>query len=150
VISNGGRHPAACVVDASVLIKVFLPEADADLAVSLLRGARAELCNRAAPDLIYPECGNILWKKARQGLLPSERLREVTREILAIPLFIWPGRLLLDAAAALALQYDISVYDASYLALSDLLGVPLVSADARLIRRAGGPSDRLILLSSLR
>lgn len=149
-MSDGGRYPAACVVDASVLIKVFLPESDADLAVPLLQRARADLRNRAAPDLIYPECGNILWKKTRQGLLPPERLREITREILVIPLFIWPGRLLLDAAAALALEHDISVYDASYLALSHALGIPLVSADARLIRRAGGPSDRLILLSSLR
>jgi predicted nucleic acid-binding protein len=148
--ANGAPYPPACVVDASVLIKVFLPEHDSDLASRLLRDATSTPGSRAAPDLIYPECGNILWKKVRQGLLTADRVREITREIVAIPMVIWPGRQLLETAAILALGYGITVYDATYLTLSDLLGAPLVTADERLITKAGGQSDRLILLSSLR
>jgi predicted nucleic acid-binding protein len=150
VTTSARSYPPACVVDASVLIKVFLPEQDADLAIQLVRGTNADSWSRAAPDLIYPECGNTLWKKERQGLLSAARVREIAQDIVVIPLLVWPGRLLLDDATDLALAHGITAYDASYLALSDLLGVPLVTADQRLANRAGGPSDRLILLSSLR
>lgn len=149
---NAANHlyPEAFVFDASVLIKVFLPEQDSDLAERLLRDAASTPGSTAAPDLIYPECGNILWKKERQGLLTADRVREIIREITAMPINVWSGLHLLESAAILALTHGITVYDATYLALSDLLDVPLVTADERLVIRAGGPNDRLILLSSLR
>jgi predicted nucleic acid-binding protein len=148
--SGSVQFPEAFVVDANVLVKVFLPEQDSEVARRLIQHAVSTPGSCSAPDLIYPECGNILWKKERQGLLTAERMREITREIVAIPIAIWPGRQLLESAAILALSYGITAYDASYLALSRLLNIPLVSADERLLRQAGGPGDRLIPLASLR
>lgn len=51
----------AIVVDASVAIKWFIPEIHATAAGRLLEKNLKLL----APDLIFAEIGNILWKKCR-------------------------------------------------------------------------------------
>jgi predicted nucleic acid-binding protein len=56
-----------------------------------------------------------------------------------------PSACVVDANVAVKLA--ISEEDSD---LADLLDQPLVSADERLIRKAGGPNNRLILLASLR
>ena len=56
------------VIDASVAIKWFLPERYSINAIRLL-DAGHEL---VAPDLVFPECGNVLRKKwLRQELEPD-------------------------------------------------------------------------------
>ena len=138
----------ACVVDASVLAKLFLPEQDAEIAAALMPtddGRRL----RAAPDLAYLECANILWKWVRRGRLSAAEAAQGVRDLHALPLQTWRAKDLLDAALSLAVRFDVSVYDAAYLALADLLALPLVTADEALVRKAGGPSDRLIVLASL-
>ena len=50
------------VVDASVAIKWFLPEIHSDAALPLL--AHKHLLH--APDLIFSEFGNVLWKRVRK------------------------------------------------------------------------------------
>jgi hypothetical protein len=50
------------VVDASVAIKWFLPEIHSDAALRLLAGEHT----LHAPDLIFSEFGNVLWKRFRK------------------------------------------------------------------------------------
>ncbi|HVG07663.1 MAG TPA: type II toxin-antitoxin system VapC family toxin, partial [Thermoanaerobaculia bacterium] len=65
------------VVDASVAIKWFLPEQHSLQALRLLEGGR-EL---VAPDLIWAEIGNVLWKRWRQGELADENARTILRDL---------------------------------------------------------------------
>ena len=51
------------VVDASVAIKWFIDEPDSGEAVAVLQHSIS------APDLLAPECANILWKKVGRGEL---------------------------------------------------------------------------------
>ncbi|MGD9891339.1 MAG: type II toxin-antitoxin system VapC family toxin [Dehalococcoidia bacterium] len=140
-----------CVIDASVTVKLFLEEEDADLASALMRPPRGlRGLVRAAPEFLELECGNVFWKRVRRGLLRETEARAALTDLKALGIEFWPDTVLSSLALDRALVHKLSVYDSSYLALSDLLGVPLVTADARLVTRAGGPSDRLILLSSLR
>jgi predicted nucleic acid-binding protein len=141
----------ACVIDASVVVKVLVPEDDSDLARALVGGTSDNGSDvRAVPSLLYLECANALWKLVRRGLLPADDARLGVRDVLALALQLWPAEHLAQAALELALDHDITTYDAAYLALAELLAIPLVSADERFIRKAGGPNDRLVLLSSLR
>ncbi len=141
----------ACVVDASVIVKVIVPEDDSDLARAFI-GATSNNGSavRAVPSLLYLECANALWKLVRCGLLPADDARLGVRDVLALSLQVWRAEHLAEAAFELALTHNITTYDAAYLALAELLAIPLVSADERFIRKAGGPNDRLVLLSSLR
>lgn len=57
------------VVDSSVAVKWFVVEPYSDQAISILEDYSKGTTTFLAPDLIYPEFGNIIWKKQEfQGL----------------------------------------------------------------------------------
>ena len=58
------------VIDASVALKWVIEEDDSETAIALLTQDAL-----AAPDLLVIECGNVLWAKARRGLLRREQAR---------------------------------------------------------------------------
>lgn len=140
----------ACVVNASVVVKLFVPEQGSATVRVLLRPAGdRDAVTRAAPDLLYLECANVFWKRVRRGLMSASQARTGVTGLLALDLRIWPAEVLVERALELVIDLDVTVYDASYLALADLLAIPLVTADATLVRKAGGPSERLVLLDRL-
>ena len=51
------------VIDASVLIKFFIPEILSEKAENHHNQVAKGDLSLVAPDLIFPEAGNILWKK---------------------------------------------------------------------------------------
>jgi predicted nucleic acid-binding protein len=116
------------VVDASVAVKWFVEEVHADAARYLL----ADVYALYAPDLLWPECGNILWKKVQQGELTAQEARLIREGLELQPLHIAPCRLLFEPALEIALDTGRTVYDSCYLALAMLTESPLVTADQRL------------------
>ncbi len=143
------RFPSARVVDANVLVKLFFPEPGWQIARALLRvSVGAAPAIRAIPEFTYLECANVFWKWVRRGLVPVDLARALLPDLLALPLQVWPVTELSEPALAVALALDVTVYDAAYLALADRLSIPLITADAALVQKAGGPSDRLRLLES--
>ena len=151
IVAARPAFPPACVVDASILVKLVLVEQNSDIAEALFTSVPGlPVGTRAAPAFALLECGNVFWRHVRRRELVEADARHGLRYITRLGLQLWPDEVLADRALELALQYDATVYDAAYLALADLLDVPLVSADERLLRKAGGPNDRLILLARLR
>jgi len=124
-----------CVVDCSVAVKWYVPEEHAQYASRLLDG-RHEL---HAPDLLFPEFGNTLWKKHRLGELTQPETQSILRALLAVPIEIYSSQLLLESAVDLAVHTARTVYDNLYVALALLLDCPFVTADERLIRVLPGP-----------
>lgn len=116
------------VVDASVAIKWYLPEEYSQQAVSLLVPG-FELW---APDLVFVEVGNVLWKRVQRGELDPERARLFLIDFLSSPLHIEDSPVLLEKAWDIAHRYGRSVYDSLYLALAERLGAAMVTADKRL------------------
>ena len=67
------------VVDASVAIKWFLPEPLSEEARQILDEYQAGRLSVLAPDLIYAEVGNIVWKRqVFHGLVAEEPRRLLT------------------------------------------------------------------------
>lgn len=115
------------VVDSSVAVKWYLPENGSDRARSLLR---ADL-RLVAPDLLFAEVGNVLWKRRRD--LPATESDAIAIALAsACPVSLYPSSELLQGALALALAYERTVYDALYLALAVSQDCPFVTADERL------------------
>jgi predicted nucleic acid-binding protein len=115
------------VVDASVVAKWFVPEIHSEAAARWLDPDIALY----APDLIGPEFGNILWKKARRHEIVREEADAIMSAFVGLPLEIRPSIVLLPSALELAIELDRTVYDSLYLALAVAEECTLVTADAR-------------------
>ncbi|MEZ5626625.1 MAG: type II toxin-antitoxin system VapC family toxin [Rhodocyclaceae bacterium] len=121
------------VVDASVAAKWFAPEPDAEAAQRILG---YELY---APDLLFAEVANILWKKQRRGELADEVPEIAARMLLGIGVHASPCADLMPEASALAARLDHPAYDCFYLALAVRHGIAMVTADRRLVARCQQP-----------
>ena len=127
---------SAYVVDANVVAKWFVPERLSDVAARLLDDGN-EL---ASPDLLWPEIGNVLWKKARAGEITAREANRILQALDQCPVTVFPSRLVLDGALEIALGTGRSVYDSIYVALAVALDCQLATADERLANAlANGP-----------
>ena len=117
------------VIDASVAAKWLAPEPDTPLAEALLAD------DLIAPDLLYAEVANILWKKQLRGEMDAATVQIGARWLLQVPLQVHDSAGLLADALALALQLQHPAYDCFYLALALRVEAPLVTADRRLHAR---------------
>ena len=117
------------VVDASVVIKWFIPEIHAKAAIRLLDAPTRFL----APDLIYAEVGNILWKKLRSGELTQDAADGILNDFKKIPFEITESQLLLEIVWQIATQHQRTVYDSLYLALAFTKNCLFATADLTLV-----------------
>ena len=120
------------VIDASVLIKFYVPEILSDKAEELLTRVAQGDVTLLAPDLIYPEAGNILWKKQRLNELTRSEVEEIIDVIVLLPLKIEASKLLLPLAIDIAIAYRITIYDALYLSLARIYEIKMMTADRKL------------------
>ena len=121
---------SAFVLDASVVIKWFVPEVHSEAARRLLSLPH----EYAAPDLLFAETANIVWKKIRRGELTPEHGQRLVADIAGprgIAIDRVPSRLLAEDAHALANATGRTVYDSLYLALAVRLGTRMITADER-------------------
>lgn len=116
------------VVDASVVIKWFVPEIHSDTARRLLILHHEYL----APDLLFAETTNTIWKKIRRGELKLDEGRRLVADIGRIAVETVSCRALAEDAHALANATGRTVYDALYVALAVRLNTQLITADDRL------------------
>jgi predicted nucleic acid-binding protein len=133
------------VVDASVIIKWYVPEGDLAAAQAL----RAPGVRLAAPDLLFVESSNILWKLVRRGEMQPAQAIAIIEKIVASPLITYTNESLARDAIDLAMAPGVSAYDASYVALAVRLNVLCITADEKLVRKlAGTPAgDHVRLLA---
>lgn len=92
-----------------------------------------------APPLLPSEVANIIRQRQRRGQLELDDARAILASFLALPIALLSPETLYDRALILAHEYDLpAVYDAQYIALAELLGAALWTADRRLARSLGG------------
>ena len=119
------------VVDASVALKWVINEDGSDAARALVISETL-----AAPDLLFIECANVLWVKARRGqVLPADAAAAFAA-IEATPIRSIPTRLHAAAAHAIAFELDQTAYDCLYLAAALAERATLVTADEAFARAA--------------
>jgi predicted nucleic acid-binding protein len=129
------------VVDASVAMKWFVPEELSTESRQLLTTGYELL----APDLIWVELGNVLWKKNRRRELDERTASRLLRDFSQVPIEFHASEHWAEGALELAIRYGVTVYDALYLALAAGNGCRLVTADQRLHRACqGGPLAQVL------
>ncbi|MBF0625482.1 MAG: type II toxin-antitoxin system VapC family toxin [Magnetococcales bacterium] len=122
------------IVDASVVCKWYLPEDHRDLATGLL----TERISLLAPELVFAEVGNVLWKWSRHGAIDRHGIDRIDRHLSQALQRIVPLSELFAAAFEITKIINHPIYDCFYLALAQRENVPLITADQRLIARLTG------------
>ena len=112
------------VVDCSVLSAVLFEEVMRDQALQRLAGRTLH-----APTLIDHELASVAVKKKRLGW-PVESIAAALADYASHALQL--HRIDVSVQAALAERYDLSAYDAAYLALAAALMAPLATFDRKL------------------
>ena len=128
------------VVDASVAAKWFVQrgEADRERAVSIRERFMAGQCRLIMPEFGLLEIANAIRYTPRAKEADAAAALEVLRDLnLELHQTSWD---LLRKANAIAWAYGIAVYDAIYVALAEIVGFPLLTADEGLLKRMKGHS----------
>lgn len=128
------------VVDASIAAKWFVQKGDADRerALSIRERFMAGQCRLIMPEFGLVEIANAIRYTPRAKEADAAVALEILRDL---NLELYPTSWnLLRKANAIAWAYKIAVYDATYVALAEIVGFPLVTGDEALVRDMKGHS----------
>jgi len=119
------------VVDASVLATALGDDGDDG------RRARERLIGErlSAPELIDLEVASVFRRLCAGAQLDPQRAAQALTDLDVLRLDRVPHRPLVQRCWEL--HHNVTVYDAAYIALAELLNAPLVTADQRLIKAPG-------------
>lgn len=119
------------VVDASAMVAILLDGgADGEWAATEVNGSHI-----SAPALMPFETANIIRRSGQSGLVTLDAAAQAHADLLRRALDLWAYEAL--AERAWALRDNLTAYDASSVALAELLDVPLVTLDARMATAPG-------------
>jgi predicted nucleic acid-binding protein len=90
-----------------------------------------------APDLIFAEVGNIIWKKHRMKELVRSVAEEIVDAIVSTPIEIETSQALLPLAVEMGLAYGITVHHAIYVTLAMIRENVMMTADRKLVEMIG-------------
>ena len=128
------------VVDASVIATALGDDGpDGDRARARLAGERL-----AAPELLDLEVASVMRGQLRARSLDVRRAELALDDLAALPLQRVPHHALLTRCWEL--RDNLTIYDAAYVALAELLAADLLTGDHRLAK-APGPRCRIEVLS---
>jgi predicted nucleic acid-binding protein len=129
------------VADASALVEALIASTKAEKVAGTLYGQQVH-----APDLIAFEILSAIRRRMRGGrLTPAEAIAAMRAyETIEHQLELWP---LLEVMTerSVELRDNVSSYDATYVALAEILNCPLVTADARLGRAVEDLIDVIVV-----
>jgi predicted nucleic acid-binding protein len=122
---------APVVCDASAVVALLLDSGpDGSWVTAALSNA-----DLAAPALLSFEAANIIRRHELAGLATPDQAAQAHADLLDLDVEQWPYQLL--AGRAWELRRNLSSYDASYVALAELIDATLVTLDKRLTGAAG-------------
>lgn len=117
-------------------------DASAVAAVLLDSGSEGQWATRqlveadlAAPTLLQWETANVIRRQELAKTISSDQAAQAHADLLDLTIMLWPYELL--ATRAWQLRGNLSIYDASYVALAEALEVELITLDHRIVRASG-------------
>jgi len=136
------------VVDSSVAVKWFVVEIDSMKARQILLDYKQGLWEFLAPDLIYAEYGNIIWKKQVFQGFDSKDAESALTDFQNILFTLTSAIVLLDDAYRIAVKYKRTFYDSLYLALSIKEDCGFVTAAEKFYNAVKQDFPKMILLAN--
>lgn len=128
-------NPASprAVVDASVAVKIFVPESLSGQAQEIFAWfASTQDAELVVPDFFFIECASVFRKWVQRAGYPAAEARQHMADLVSLGLTAIPAEILSTDALQIALRHGVSAYDACYVAAAAHLELPLISADRKL------------------
>lgn len=119
------------VVDSSIVTKWFLLEADSELATGLRNEFATGRVGLTVPTLLFYEVMNAL---RFSGLYDETNLTIAAKSLSKYQFSIWrPRGKLLELCGALSFRLDLTIYDASYVALAQRIHTKVITEDKEVL-----------------
>lgn len=134
------------VIDASVVLKWYIPDEEMECADRIKRDFLDKRIRLLAPSIIHYEINNVVLNAVRSKRLSVNKAALALKDFYFSDIGFHSSPSLLLSTFGLAKKYNISSYDASYVALSQSAKVPFYTADAKLLGKVKG---RVSLVKSL-
>jgi predicted nucleic acid-binding protein len=133
------RLPESALLDSSVVLKWFRrDEVWRDVALQLRRAYIEGRMVIYVPDLLTYEIANVLRYKPD---LSQGQVQAALNSLYDMQIRIVKGsREVIKEAIRLAYLYDVTVYDAAFVAIAEYLNVPFITADDKLSQKLGKAS----------
>ena len=128
----------AYVIDCNLIVKLFIPEKDSEIASKLLKKAINKEINLYSPAIILIEFANVLTRYYRKNLLTENEcikvfitFTKITKEKIVNIISLSTEK---TEILSLAVKHKLSYFDAEYLYLSNKLKFDLITYDQQLKR----------------
>lgn len=132
------------VIDASTAVKwYFSDESDTQSAVDMLIDYQQQKVSFIVPRLFYYEMMNSVHVAVGMKRIPESSGKEILEDIFLIETIVVDSDKSIKSAYLYARQYNISVYDASYLSVAKEHNAPIYTADKRFYNAVKG-KERLM------
>ena len=132
----------AICLDASVLVKLYLPEPGSESAENLVTRALAQGVDLLGPTLLLAEVLSVLRQNIQRARITRTQSDVAATSLLALPIELVDGVDVHRRAWQIASDLNLPViYDAMYLAVSELRQAQLWTADRVLFQKAGDKRD---------
>jgi predicted nucleic acid-binding protein len=118
------------IVDASVLLRAFLPDESQPHALAVVRDHVSGKIKLKAPTLLIYELSNAVWQAERRGRIDRHQTVRILQSFANLDIEVLPqawGEML-----PMARLYERSAYDAAYLILAEQSGERFITGDLRL------------------
>lgn len=136
------------VIDSGIVVKWITDEPDSESASSILDKYAEKEIKLFAPDLIFSEIGNVIWRKTtfeNFAVSDAENAIDSLNEIVIQTISSFS---LFESAFLIAINHKRTFYDSLYLAASNHLGCRFVTADERLYNSTRTSFPNIVLLSN--
>ncbi len=134
------------VLDASVIVKWFIDENDSDKAEIIKEQFINEKINIIIPSLLYYEVLNTL-KYSKLFNIDELNLVGESIENYGFKAVVIKDEIR-EKMVEIAIKHDISIYDASYIALAEKFNTQLITADEKISKKL--PKNLKLLISNLK
>jgi len=88
-----------------------------------------------SPHLAIFEAANVIRRHQLADLITADQAAQAHADLLDLPIDLWPYELL--ATRSWELRMNLTIYDASYVALAEMTGTTLATLDGRIARAPG-------------
>ena len=120
------------ILDASVIAKWFLDEEGTEKALEIREKYFQDEFDISVPDLLIYEIANTL----KYSNFSSPEIDRAITSIYSMDLFIVdPSENIMSKASEIAINNEITIYDATYVALAHQLSTKIITADKPLFKK---------------